>query len=320
MKPFMYAAAANYIPGQGLPLGMPPGSPRLDPKPQVSQQIPQSRDPNIRPSSSDDRRRIRVGARQLARLAQSLSTRDRQILERLAEHRYLTTHQLQAFCFETHSSPATAARTTRRVLSRLGRNGLITTTERRIGGVRAGSSATVWALSAAGTRLLRATGHSHPTREPSPRFLAHCLAVADVHLMLLRHASIEPIESVKVEVEPACWRPYQGSGGEPRWLQPDLFAEVTASQFIDRFFIEVDLGTESLPTLLSKCGQYEAYRATGTEQATGSSFPLVLWLFTDDRRADKLRAAIRRSPRLTLAMFRSAGPDTLEEALAGGTP
>lgn len=73
-----------------------------------------------------------------------------------------------------------------------------------------------------------------------------------------------------------------------------------------RRLIEVDLGTESLPTLLRKCGQYEVYRRSGVEQAEHGSFPLVLWLFTNQARADELRRRIQRTASLTSELYRYA--------------
>ena len=122
-----------------------------------------------------------------------------------------------------------------------------------------------------------------------------------------------------VEVEPASWRKYLGPSGERRWLQPDLYAEITTADFVDRTFIEVDLGTESLPTLIRKCQQYEDYRRSGTEQEHRGSFPLVVWLLTTAERVTKLEAAVRHSHGLTTQMFRYATPNTLTQVLAGGS-
>ena len=63
--------------------------------------------------------RQRVGARQLAQITTALSERDRLVLSHLMRHRFLSTHQLQAFVFTDHASQQAAARTTRRVLARL---------------------------------------------------------------------------------------------------------------------------------------------------------------------------------------------------------
>lgn len=177
------------------------------------------------PSSRSRRAGARVGRRQRSVVAAELSARDRLVLGRIEQHRYLSTMQLEAFVFTGHASPASAARTTRRVLARLARDDLIRPLARRIGGVRAGSSATVWQLAPAGVRLLRdEAGKGHRTHEPSERFLRHCLAVADAHLRLRAFRAAPDVEQIEVQVEPDSWRRFSGSGGEARWLQPDLAA------------------------------------------------------------------------------------------------
>lgn len=311
-----------YVPGQGLPLGLPVTSSDDEVTLQVRDEFPAPREPNTSSVSTPSVRSgvggRRVSRRALARLATNLSERDELVLRRVAEHRYLTTHQLQGFCFAEHASDASASRTTRRVLARLERDGLVRALERRIGGVHAGSQAAIWQLAPAGSRLVYGEEKRRRSGPPSDRFLRHQLAVADVHVLLQQHQRIEAIEQVAVEVEPASWRRYQGPSGEPRWLQPDLFAEITSSDFVDRYFIEVDLGTESLPTLLGKCEQYEQYLRSGVEQARCGGYPLVLWLFLTPERAASLKTAVRRSGRLTNGLYRYATPETITQVLAGG--
>lgn len=312
----------SYTPGAGLPLGVPSASDSSELLSQVSSEFHGSREPNtsaaLLPEVPVSGSVNRVGSRQLARLSDRLSDRDRAMLRLTAEHRYLTTQQFQSFCFLDHQTDETGARVTRRVLGRLHRDGLLKPLERRVGGFRGGSATTVWRLAPAGQRIAFGDDKRRRGGDPSERFLDHCLAVADVHVLLQQHRRIEAIEAVAVEVEPASWRKYQGAGGERRWLQPDLYAEITTSDFLDRHFIEVDLGTESLPTLLNKCHQYEEYRRSGIEQQRHGSFPLVVWLFLDDGRATKLASAMRRSSKLTEAMYRFATPGTLTHVLAGG--
>ncbi|MGL4299654.1 MAG: replication-relaxation family protein [Candidatus Neomicrothrix subdominans] len=241
--------------------------------------------------------------------------RDRQVLLRIADHRYLSTHQIQGFDFQGHGSLDSAATTTRRVLRRLGRLGLVKALDRRVGGSRRGSAVNIWQITPPAARLLRDDGAAWRSHEPSPRFLQHCLVVADVHLTLRALQDQPSIQNITVQLEPAAWRRHTGLGGEPRWLQPDLAATVTTSEWVDSWFIEVDLGTESLPTLLRKCGQYETYRASGIEQLESGVFPLVLWFFTKPERAQRLQQAVVRSPRLTPALYRYAQPDTLSRVL-----
>lgn len=309
----MNQSATPYEPGQGLPVAAPVGAREQTASVQVSAISASSGTTNTAPSSPHGGR---LGARQLARLAEQLSDRDRRVLERVDEHRYMTTRQVEAFVFGDHS-PASAGRTTRRVLARLERELLLRRLPRRIGGVRAGSGATVWQLAPAGTRLLHAGGRMR-SAEPSLRYLWHCLAVADVHLSLGALRALDTVEDVTVQVEPSSWRRYLGSGGEARWLQPDLWVQITTTDYIDRYFVEVDLGTESLPVLLRKCALFEAYRTAGIEQEQTGSFPLVLWCFSDPERAVRLEHAIAQSPRLTSGMYVITTTETLHATLRGG--
>jgi hypothetical protein len=254
-----------------------------------------------------------VSRKKLDWLDEHLPERDRRVLELVAAHRYLTTRQLERFVFTTHTSTESAARTARRVLGRLERVQLLAALDRRIGGVRAGSSARIWQLTPAAARLLHADGLSFRRIEPSQRFLRHCLAIADVHLALrdLRTGTT----TVHVQTEPDAWRTYLGSGGERRTLEPDLAAVVETEAFEERWFLEVDLGTESMPTLLRKCGQYEHYRASGQEQTIHDSFPLVWWVLTSEQRAQRLSSSIGRSPSLTPALYRITTFGQLNQAL-----
>lgn len=324
MSAAMRQNTVGYTPGRGLPLGV-PTAPVVDAaSAQVSGEFARFREPNTSDSPRSEvippSPRRRVGHQQLSRLAARLSERDRQILHLVGEHRFLTTFQIQQFCFHDHHTTATAARVARRVLARLKRDELLQPLTRHVGGNRAGSEGTIWQLTPAGSRLAYGDqgGARRRPRDPSDRFLAHQLAVADVHVLLAQHRRIEAIEDVTVQIEPASWRRYQGPGGEPRWLQPDLAADITTEAFTDRFFIEVDLGSETLPTLLGKCEQYETYRRSGIEQQHVGTFPLVVWLFLDEQRAHRLAEVIGRSSKLTAGMFRYATPDTLTHVLAGG--
>lgn len=310
----------------GSPLASPFGTLRLPVFPAVEREFGGSRVPKAPalPAGSARRSlrgRLVVGSRRRHRLAASLAERDWEILERVAEHRFLSSPQVQRFVFREHGSEATAARTARRVLARLERDGLLAALPRRQGGPLGGSTPAVWQLTPAGARLLR-DGINYRTRIPTTRFLAHCLAVADAHLAI-RAAAASRGWSWATQVEELAARPYLGSGGEPQVLRPDLHATLGGTDqdgaFEDTWFIEVDLGTESLPTLLKKCRQYETYRRSGVEQAEQGSFPLVLWLFTTDARAEELHRRVARTPSLTPALYRYAllDDEAIQEALTG---
>lgn len=249
-----------------------------------------------------------VGPVRRDRLRTSLSPRDWSVLQCVAEHRFVSTDQVQRFSFNSHASALTAARTTRRVLARLARDGLLRSLPRRQGGPYGGSTPGVWQLAPAGARLLRGNDASnHRASVPTTRFLAHCLAVANTHLAALDTAAAVGAEPV-VAIDPASARTYSGIGGETLTLRPDLALRLRGEDrdghYEDAWFIEVDLGTESMPTLLKKCAQYEAYRAQGLEQAATGSFPLVLWVFTRSERAEELERRVAHTPSLTPALYR----------------
>lgn len=270
-----------------------------------------------------------LGRLQRAKLTAQLSDRDRHVLNQLAAHRYLSTEQLVRLVFTDHASAATAQRVARRVLGRLQSWQLIRPLSRRIGGFHSGSTSGIWQLSSAGMRFVQQADNDcvrHRPYEPSPRILRHCLAVTDAHLVL-RDLRREPdVDDVSVQLEPACWRSYSGLGGETRCLQPDQAAVIRGvdqdGTFEDRWFIEVDLATESVATLLRKCVQYQDYRNSGIEQANHDGvFPLVLWVLHGPRageRAAQLQVKIRRDARLEPALYRFVVADHLADTLRAG--
>lgn len=264
-------------------------------------------------------RRITRG--QAERIGRGLSDRDRAILAGLDVHRFLTTAQIERFHFSGHINPDAAARICRRVLHRLHRLQVIDHLSRRVGGVRAGSASYIWRVGLIGDRLLRLKSADQPRgrrKEPSLRHLEHCLAVADSHLALRDLAATGRIELLRVDTEPDCWRSYLALGGSRDTLKPDLYAVTASGDYEDHWFIEVDRATESLPTLLKKCAQYEDYRRTGAEQHARGVFPLVVWIVPDEARADRLTAALAASRRLDQDLYRICTPAGLPDVITGG--
>jgi len=257
----------------------------------------------------------------LDELARRLSERDWAVLELVGSHRFLTTRQLHVFAFDLHTTSESAGRVCRRVLLRLEGWDLLQRPVRRIGGMEAGSASSVWMLTTAGQRLrnLRAGfGAVGRIREPGEGFVRHYLAIADTHLALLEAARADRLELLTVEIEPAAWRSYTGPSGQPAVLKPDLYAVTAVGEFEDHWFIEVDRATESIPTLIKQCRQYEAYRRAGAEQANNGLFPLVVWVVPDELRAAKLRQALEAARELDPHLFRVTTPEQVLATLTGG--
>lgn len=270
--------------------------------------------------------------RSVSELLEALTDRDLLILKDLEQFRLLSTRQIQRLQFTGHATISAATRTAVRVLNRLEGHRLIARLPRRIGGPIRGSAANVWQLANTGERLLRRLSGQPERRryvEPSPKFTAHTLAVADVAITVLEAAAARRFEVLALQTEPECWREHTGAAGAREWLKPDL-AVVTANTAVEAHsFIEVDRGTEHLPAVLRKCESYQRYWRTGTEQSTHELFPAVVWIVPDDHRASKIRSALREHPGLDEQLFQITtppgalniiSPDDTQPLMKGGTP
>jgi hypothetical protein len=148
--------------------------------------------------------------------------------------------------------------------------------------------------------------------EPSGFFVDHTLAVAEFVVRLVAASRAGAFELVEWQSEPECWRDVTTLGGR-LVLRPDLFVTVAVGEYELRWFVEVDRGSEHLPTLLRKCRLYHTYYKNGTEQRDSGVFPRVLWITVDQRRAQKLKELIAADGRLRTELFRVT---TEPEALA----
>lgn len=249
----------------------------------------------------------RTSRRRLTDIASQLSARDLAVLASVERYRFLTAAHLQAFHFTSHQTAESAARTCRRVLSRLRSLRVLGVLHRRIGGIRSGSEGMVYYVDTVGDRILRLQHPGRPRRrpeEPSARFVDHTLAIADLAVDTLQQAKSRGAEVVRLAPEREAARRYTDHLGAPQTLRPDLYVELAehpGDPEVEAFFIEVDLGQESLPTLLGKSAAYEAYRATGAEQRAYGSFPRIVWAMeaarpqTAERRRTSLTAALDRA-------------------------
>jgi hypothetical protein len=258
-----------------------------------------------------------LGPRGLERLRAELSERDLAVVASIASHRFLTGRQIEAFHFNEHTSPVTAGRICRRVLTRLVEQQLLVRLQRRIGGIRAGSASYVYALGPAGNRLVT-NRRGKRAKEPSRMFLEHTLAVADAHLALLGAARAGQFELVSVEAEPASWRRFLNSAGARETLRPDLYVVSAQGAFEHCWFLEIDCATESTPAVLRKCRAYQAYWRTGIEQQRTDTFPLVVWVTPDPRRGKQLAEAIASTRQAPAEIFRVAPVEELADLFERG--
>jgi hypothetical protein len=106
-----------------------------------------------------------------------------------------------------------------------------------------------------------------------------------------------------VQQEPACWRNYPVLFGSERTCKPDLFVLIGAGGQEDRWFAEVDLGSESARTIARKATAYGEHYRSGAEQHKHGVYPRVVWLAPDDVRAEQIEGVLARQPAETRRLF-----------------
>ena len=263
----------------------------------------------------------RISNRMLGEIELRLSDRDRAILSSLQILRYIKTAQIQRLFFHDLNNDHTSFVMTTRVLKRLKKEGLIEHLERRVGGSKAGAGALIWHLTEAGSRLLKlGTDPTGRTRylEPSPSLLCHTIAVTECYVQITEICRLSQNMSIKTLcVEPDCWRGYL-SGRKKISLRPDLYAETISGNYEDHWFIEMDLGTESIPVVLDKCARYEEYYQTKLEQSADGIFPYVLWIVPTEDRKEKIAAALRKDRRHKLKLDLVITPAQLYSVITEG--
>lgn len=259
----------------------------------------------------------RVGHRQLQAITDQLDAADRELLALLAMHRFATTKQLAEITnFDNrYISERSALRQTTRRLNRHRRLRLVDHLERRIGGIRAGSTGYIWHLTEPGHRMLRIL---HPpsgsdtdsmTRRrhtsPSYTFLTHTLAITETRLIIQHAIQAAGGSLTLVRTEPDCWRTWLDPGGGTRWLKPDLEVITrTAGGDEDHWLIEIDLGTENPARLIAKCRDYQAHFNTGIHQTRYGYYPQVVWVLNSIQRAYWLEQQIHANQDLISRLFR----------------
>jgi len=210
------------------------------------------------PAAYQSSSRLRVRAAYVAQVAKELSERDRVVIESVRLLHAVSGTQLERLHFADLAESSRPVMR-RRVLARLVRLRLLVTLQRRIGGVRAGSAGLVYALDTAGQRLI--TGADKPARRPwtpSARFLDHRLAGSELYVRLREAERHGGLELLRFLTEPDSWQQTATLG----LLKPDAYAVVASDSVEDPLWIEIDQGTESVPTLRRKLHVYlDAARA-----------------------------------------------------------
>lgn len=233
--------------------------------------------------------RQRVGIPYTIAIAEQLTPRDWDILASLDRCRLATGKQLQRLHFAnlTGNSPR-VVRT--RVLRRLVRMRVISKAERPPIG-RNGRSSPLYQLDTAGITLLRLREDpkgvqrrvDRRPRLPSDRFIAHMLTVTELYVQAVEADRAERFTLKAFAAEPAAW--WRTTDGTT--LKPDAYLRAEHGDVNDRWWIEADLGTESIPAVKAKLDRYARFAANGG-RGPGGVLPAILITTPGGQRADAI--------------------------------
>lgn len=256
-------------------------------------------------------RRSYVTAARVRATEARLSPRHRAVVEDIARLRVLSGDQASRLHYGEAESDRRLAR---QDLARLVDWRVLVRLERRIGGVRAGSKGFVYGLDVVGQRISYSARQRYRAPwTPDAPFLAHAVAVAELYVQLRQHSGNQGFELLGFQAEPTCWRSFSGPGGRRLVLKPDAFLTSLSGDFEDRYFIEVDRNTESLPRITEKARLYASYWQSGQEQEAHGVFPQVLWIAPTQERRDRIVEALARLEPEHWQLFATT---TAEEAAA----
>ena len=235
----------------------------------------------------------RVSARRLATIERQMLDLDRDVLLFVQSLRLVSGAQVRRRFWPGDES---AARASRRALARLAGWRVLERIDGRRGGVRAGSDGYVYIVGPAGHRLLSRIGFDGKRAgAPGDRYIAHTLQVAESVVLLHEAALTGALDLIEVQTEPACWRPFLGLMGARVVLKPDLFLRLGAGHVDeDRWFVEIDMATESAGTLATKFKRYGQHFRAGEEQRRTGVYPRVIWAVPNVRRASVLNDVLER--------------------------
>lgn len=249
----------------------------------------------------------RLTRKRLLALETELSDLDWQILGTICQCRAILGKQVRRLYFTDRTSKNANTTAANRRLKTLSDLGLIAAVNRKVDCRSRGYVAYIYYLTEAGEHILQIHRHEAEVRkrniEPSVATLTHTVSVAECYVLTVETCREKDMKLTEIQMEPDCWRPYQGSY-KSRILKPDL-AIVTEKQdwmsheetwYELRWFIEVDLNTEDIQTIIGKCRRYYEYYKSDTEQRLhGDVFPLVAWIVKTEARKHSLIRHIRET-------------------------
>lgn len=242
----------------------------------------------------------RTSRKFLLELEPTLSDLDWKILKIIRRCRVILGRQIGRLYFDGYKTTHASTVATNRKLKALTDLGLIQAVNQKIDCRLRGYVAYIYYLTEAGERILQIHLGEPETRkrniEPSTVTLAHTVSVSECYVQAVETCRRDDLKLTEIQLEPECWRPYQRNYKQCI-LKPDL-AFVTEKQdwsshdepwYEMRWFVEMDLNTENIQTILTKCRRYYDYYKSDMEQKLHDDvFPLVVWIVKTESRRNSL--------------------------------
>lgn len=254
-------------------------------------------------------------------VAERLTDRDWQIVEGVNTLRLLSGSQIERLYFADLKPDRSRIASRSRALHRLVAWRVLVALPRRIGGAGRGSTVLAFALDSAGQRLVRERliAMDRPARvrrpgTPGERTVRHILAVSECCVALTELARTEGFTLEQFQAEPASWWP-NGLGG---YIKPDAYAVLATDDFRDHWWCEwwceLDLATESLPTVKTQLMTYLDFARRG-QLGPDQIVPRIAVATTTPERRKAIATMAERLPPPATELFHIVQTDELASSL-----
>ncbi|MGX7245283.1 replication-relaxation family protein [Enterococcus quebecensis] len=267
----------------------------------------------------------RVSRKQLIEVDQQLTDKDKELLLLLRKCRFLSTEQIRQIFFHDSPNQTAGKKRTNRFINRLDTAGVIFFLERRIGGIQKGSSSRVISLTPAGYKLVYKwleIDKPYPKKritELSYFNITHHLAISEIYTQLMELQLQDKLEVHLSQFEPAAWRTFN-QRGILKFLKPDLYVELLVDDYIDSYFLEIDLDSEPPHRIVKKCQEaYLTYFQSGVEQRQHDGvFPFIVWIVPSTKRRDTLLKHLTQKLGESILLFRVITFEEFSLLIIGG--
>lgn len=261
----------------------------------------------------------RISSARLEHIASHLTDIDLSVVRLVAAARLCSGAQLEQL-YWPEGTPASRARQARRELARLTGWRLLDRLPRRVGGVRAGSRGFVYSLGPAGARLLARQEGRRVRRlnAPGDRYINHTLAISGIYTETVIACRTGRAELLGFQFEPECWARFPGAWGVTLTLKPDAGLQLGVGEYAYSFLLEMDMATESLPTVERKARRHLDYYRSGEARRLRGISPRVVWIAPNTERAQRIQSVLDRLGDVAHKLFTITTAEQAVQLLTGG--